>query len=494
MGCGASSLDTNFGVKIADEELTFMKNSNGELIELNGYIIVEVIHGGNRSTIYKALKDGEVYAIKEVPKMVSHDSEIAIHKQFSNHQRVVNIIEVLSGSKMVYIVMEYLSGGPLCSISPSGILLEECWSEGDAKIAFSQICDIIKELHSHGTVHCNIQPGSILWTDTTRKNLKICDFGSAKTIKTSDENSLFPVDAWAMGACLYLVLNGSYPWRMAQPMKEINDISLQSSVEFKIPRSYLCQQVMIKLLSLDSFTRMTLAEFSFSLWLLTEKSPQLVNLMTKKSRNNSLRKIDFTKQFNNVRGKSRTSRTTPQEGFLFAPVTLELDNLSGNKPFEILICDGDKKSMKALTSELSYLAQRGTTSIRVMQCHDQESAIKKLESCLSVDLIFISLDDNQLNGLELCKTLRKFPHYDLVPVVGIASVFSDALSENSVEVGADNLVSRNYFQDVMELLKRSGYGNDCTESSTCPYQHRVNIVEMRDVNIRGSLSQVSLGF
>ena len=77
------------------------------------------------------------------------------------------------------IIMEYISGGNLQSFVKKRRKL----SEKTAKILFKQIMDGIKYIHSQNIVHRDIKLENILID--LNNNIKICDFGVGKMIKSN---------------------------------------------------------------------------------------------------------------------------------------------------------------------------------------------------------------------------------------------------------------------------------------------------------------------
>ncbi|PPQ79938.1 hypothetical protein CVT25_003010 [Psilocybe cyanescens] len=105
--------------------------------------------------------------------------EIALMQKF-RHANVVRLVEVLDDLKddKIYIVMEYLSGGPV----------EWCDNESRPILKLQQTRRIMRDtilgleyLHHEGIIHRDIKPANILYT-SDRRSVKIIDFGVAHFI------------------------------------------------------------------------------------------------------------------------------------------------------------------------------------------------------------------------------------------------------------------------------------------------------------------------
>jgi serine/threonine protein kinase len=176
------------------------------------------------------------------------------------HPFVVNLFEVLSGSKEVYLVLEFLSGGELYDVVKSSGKLDE----QRARTYFQQICQGVRFCHSRGVFHRDLKPENI-FLDLERKTCKVGDFGLAAQ-KVNTDGSLRTIcgtpnyaapevmagsrrlktekafekeytrakqtgydgkiaDIWSCGCILYFMLTGDCPFHGA------NFIELQTQIQ-----------------------------------------------------------------------------------------------------------------------------------------------------------------------------------------------------------------------------------------------------------------------
>ena len=141
------------------------------------------------------------------------------------------------------IIMEYINGGNLFSFVKKRRKL----SEKIAKFLFRQIILGIKYIHSQNIVHRDIKLENIIID--FNNTVKICDFGIGKILRSNEEllydkcgtpmymapeivlsskkNGYrgFPVDIWASGITLYIMLTGNLPFNLNN--KSNDELSLK---------------------------------------------------------------------------------------------------------------------------------------------------------------------------------------------------------------------------------------------------------------------------
>ena len=94
-----------------------------------------------------------------------------------DHPNICSIYEVGQEKEHSFIVMQYIEGESLAArIQRGPITLSELLDVG------IQIADALAEAHSRGIIHRDIKPANIMLT--ARRQVKVMDFGLAKTIST----------------------------------------------------------------------------------------------------------------------------------------------------------------------------------------------------------------------------------------------------------------------------------------------------------------------
>eukprot|EP00659_Diplonema_papillatum_P002858 gene2858-4484_t len=115
-------------------------------------------------------------AIKEIEKL-----------QLIKNENIVALLEVVVGQGIdsVFLVMEY-ADHDLAHISSNG----HKWTMPQVKLLLADLCRGMQEIHACHVMHRDLKPANLLYT--RRGVLKICDFGSARTIAHDSCRNLTP--------------------------------------------------------------------------------------------------------------------------------------------------------------------------------------------------------------------------------------------------------------------------------------------------------------
>lgn len=212
-----------------------MSKSAGKDVRSN-YDLREEIGRGSFAIVKRAIKkaDQTEYAIKIIKKnkllpdeLLALQEEVDILKHIQ-HANCVQMFEYYDTPKVMYIVMEWLSGKELFD----RIVLKGNYTEKEAAVAIKCIASGIHYLHTQGIVHRDIKPENLIYKDSSNDSqLKITDFGLAKSggdekafhtacgtpgyvapevLKNQDYGK--EVDCWSMGVILYIILCGYPPF------------------------------------------------------------------------------------------------------------------------------------------------------------------------------------------------------------------------------------------------------------------------------------------
>lgn len=147
------------------------------------------------------------------------------------HDNIVNTFDVFDSLHHLHLVIEYMEGGELFDIvADQGHL-----SEQRASQVMREIIAGVDYLHNIGIVHCDIKPENILCKSKQWPlQVKLCDFGLANFYDKYNDNSTMtamigtpgyvapevinrepygpPIDMWACGVVLYVMLSGRMPF------------------------------------------------------------------------------------------------------------------------------------------------------------------------------------------------------------------------------------------------------------------------------------------
>lgn len=143
--------------------------------------------------------------------------------------------------------MELCSGGDLLNYVRKRRRLQE----SVARAIFRQVVAGLAYCHSKGIVHRDMKLDNILLD--ARGNVKICDFGVSRLLRSAQETMTeqcgtpayiapeilrdkgyrgFGVDVWSLGVCLYAMLYGTVPFK-ANNMNELHRLILKAKFAFK---------------------------------------------------------------------------------------------------------------------------------------------------------------------------------------------------------------------------------------------------------------------
>ena len=216
---------------------------------INGYKILEFINDGGFGVVYKAKKNGQLYALKlfreaYVLKEYRKGEDNRIQREIDiiksvKHENLVtyvdNFVAEEDGSPHHFLVMEFVNGVNLRSILEAKNKL----TEDEARVYFAQVLDGMEALHRvvvtegvSGVVHRDLKPENIL-IDKSGK-VKVSDFGISKIIdftsltSTGDFIGTSPYmspeqivdsknidrrsDIYSLGVLLYEMLTGAHPY------------------------------------------------------------------------------------------------------------------------------------------------------------------------------------------------------------------------------------------------------------------------------------------
>lgn len=203
---------------------TILVTTTGSKTFLNDYRIVSIFESSDQGNLYRASRAGQSYLIREYSKSTLSQIErtqgvsaldslremITLQEQL-NHPNILQLLEVIEKSEedIGYLVFEGVQG----QVGMLHLNEEDVWD------VFRQLIRGVRFLHLQaGVAHLAIRP-EILFI-TSENLVKIADFSLAQSLKTESLRRLEavpdfqgrPVDIWACGVTLHLLLYGSSPF------------------------------------------------------------------------------------------------------------------------------------------------------------------------------------------------------------------------------------------------------------------------------------------
>jgi eukaryotic-like serine/threonine-protein kinase len=171
------------------------------------YAVVEPVGSGGMAEVYRARDEllGRDVAVKVLNERLSRD--VSFVERFRreaqsaanlNHPNVVSLYDYGSDDGAYYIVMEYIEGKSLGEmVGESGALMPE----RAAEIA-SDVAAALERAHASGLVHRDIKPTNIMVT--TSGQTKVTDFGIARALGSSTEQTQMTQTGMVIGTAAYL--------------------------------------------------------------------------------------------------------------------------------------------------------------------------------------------------------------------------------------------------------------------------------------------------
>ncbi|XP_035525108.1 calcium/calmodulin-dependent protein kinase type II subunit gamma-like [Morone saxatilis] len=171
------------------------------------------------------------------------------------HPNIVRLHDSISEEGFHYLVFDLVTGGELFE----DIVAREYYSEADASHCISQILESVNHIHQHDIVHRDLKPENLLLASKMKgAAVKLADFGLAIEVQ-GDQQAWFgfagtpgylspevlrkdpygkPVDIWACGVILYILLVG-YPPFLADSSALMSEQRNQEEMPPLLPTSKL---------------------------------------------------------------------------------------------------------------------------------------------------------------------------------------------------------------------------------------------------------------
>ncbi|XP_069487139.1 calcium/calmodulin-dependent protein kinase type II subunit delta isoform X15 [Ambystoma mexicanum] len=201
------------------------------------YQLFEELGKGAFSVVRRCMKitSGQEYAAKIIntKKLSARDHQKLEREaricRLLKHPNIVRLHDSISEEGFHYLVFDLVTGGELFE----DIVAREYYSEADASHCIQQILESVNHCHVNGIVHRDLKPENLLLASKSKgAAVKLADFGLAIEVQ-GDQQAWFgfagtpgylspevlrkdpygkPVDMWACGVILYILLVGYPPF------------------------------------------------------------------------------------------------------------------------------------------------------------------------------------------------------------------------------------------------------------------------------------------
>jgi carbon catabolite-derepressing protein kinase len=206
--------------------------------------------------------------------------------EMMHHPHIVQVLDVIYSESLIFVVMEFCSGGELFQYLVDHGRLRD----GDCRRLFAAIVSAVAHLHSRGIAHRDLKPENILLGDglvPKLADLGLCRMVSGDALMTTPCGSPHYAapevlsgkgydgrasDIWSLGVVLFVMATATVPWRSTTQARLFAEIA---QAEYRIP-GYLSPELrdLIRaMLNVSAGERPTIAEVAKSQWLSAEEGP-----------------------------------------------------------------------------------------------------------------------------------------------------------------------------------------------------------------------------
>jgi len=234
------------------------------------------------ATVRKATSkvDGKIYCVKEVTTSALKTSQIKQLKSEGellkslNHPNIIKAYDTFQTKDHIYIILELCTGGSIQhDVDSNGT-----YTEQRAIPIVRQILSALNHMHKKFVSHRDLKPENILYSNESKTQIKIIDFGFGKEyggeqnllfthlgtwnymapeMRESDEQYDYEkIDIWAAGCVMYFLLYGHPPFHKS--LKALDDYVENGKFPFEnttVQVSEEAKSLFVKLLAPEASAR-----------------------------------------------------------------------------------------------------------------------------------------------------------------------------------------------------------------------------------------------
>lgn len=269
--------------------------------KIANYEIGDEIGKGAFGTVYLArnLETGEKVAIKCYDKstLITPNQKKGVQREIKilskiSHMNVVKLVTTLENSVSLNLVFEYVSGCSLKDYLYSRSLKRI--EEGQGISIMSQILGCVEYLHGMGICHRDLKLENILIDENHL--IKLVDFGFSTYILNNKKVQLYcgtfyymapevllnkesvgpPIDIWACGVLIYVLLTGTFPFK-GRTKLEIYSKMQSKNLVFYGHMSTEVKELLSSIFEVEPDMRPTAKEILNSNWINSWKNKSMIN-------------------------------------------------------------------------------------------------------------------------------------------------------------------------------------------------------------------------
>ncbi|KAM8771896.1 calcium/calmodulin-dependent protein kinase type II delta 2 chain isoform 7-T7 [Acanthopagrus schlegelii] len=340
------------------------------------YQLFEELGKGAFSVVRRCVKisSGQEYAAKIIntKKLSARDHQKLEREaricRLLKHPNIVRLHDSISEEGFHYLVFDLVTGGELFE----DIVAREYYSEADASHCIQQILESVHHCHVNGIVHRDLKPENLLLASKLKgAAVKLADFGLAIEVQ-GDQQAWFgfagtpgylspevlrkdpygkPVDMWACGVILYILLVG-YPPFWDEDQHRLYQQIKAGAYDFPSPEwdtvTPEAKDLINKMLTINPSKRITAAE--------ALKHPWICQRSTVASMMHRQETVECLKKFNARRKLKGAILTTLLVTRNFSAKSLLNKNKDGVKEPQTTVIhnpvDGNKESIESANTTI----------------------------------------------------------------------------------------------------------------------------------------------
>ncbi|KAG5510879.1 hypothetical protein JKF63_06380 [Porcisia hertigi] len=241
------------------EHYTKVKDLGGT----NGAFLARDRQQPNRLVVIKRLEEG-TQGIEELNAALR-----------LRHRHIIRFLESFVHESSLFVVMSYEAGGDLDELFRYLAQRRKAPTTHTLLLWFMQLLDALVYCHDNHVIHRDIKPSNILVSEDT-KMLYLGDFGSAKTLSTSDVTSTFvgspmwvspevllgtsysyAADVWSMGCVFYEMATLRKPFSAPSFAHLVQEITWGHIIPLPSHVAEVVQSIIYSMLVLDPAQRVT---------------------------------------------------------------------------------------------------------------------------------------------------------------------------------------------------------------------------------------------
>uniref|UniRef100_A0A673WR65 Calcium/calmodulin-dependent protein kinase type II delta chain n=1 Tax=Salmo trutta TaxID=8032 RepID=A0A673WR65_SALTR len=322
------------------------------------------------------------------------------------HPNIVRLHDSISEEGFHYLVFDLVTGGELFE----DIVAREYYSEADASHCIQQILEAVLHCHQTGVVHRDLKPENLLLASKLKgAAVKLADFGLAIEVQ-GDQQAWFgfagtpgylspevlrkdpygkPVDMWACGVILYILLVG-YPPFWDEDQHRLYQQIKAGAYDFPSPEwdtvTPEAKDLINKMLTINPAKRVTATDALKHPWICQRST--VASMMHRQETVECLRKFNARRKLKVREASTHSSFSHPQGAIL--TTMLATRNFSGQMHLPTVVLFLSRCFSHCLSLSLIF-------SISL-------SLIFSLSHCLSLSLIF-SISLSLIFSLSHCLSL-----------------------------------------------------------------------------------------